>query len=101
MPSTGADYLASKVMAANVLTVPVVYGAFSARGHFRQDTDPVEDGMGGQTLSENRSVLVRTNALGTITRGSSITVDGLSYTVRDSFREGDGTLTRVLLVRVG
>lgn len=101
MPSSASDYLAGKVIGVSVLTVPVVYGAVTVRGHFRRDTSGTDDGMGGAVLSEDRSVLVRTGALGTVTRNSTITVDGVSYTVRDSLRDGDGTLTRIMLVRVG
>ncbi len=96
MPSSAAAYLADKAASVPVLTVSVVYGSLSARGHFRQESAVAEDGS-GEVLNENRSVLVRSDALGTITRGSNITVDSLVYTVRDSYREGDGTLTRVIL----
>jgi hypothetical protein len=98
MPSSAAAYLAGKVIGVDVLTVPVVYGAVQARGHFRQDTAVADDGT-GTVLTEDRSVLVRTGALGTVTRGSAITVDGLAYQVRDALRDGDGTLTRIILAR--
>ena len=97
MPSSAASYLANKTMGVTVLTVPVIYAGVSVPGHFRDDTDVTEDGA-GTVLTDLRSVLIRTGALPTLTRGASVTVSGVPYVVRDTYRHGDGTLTRVVLV---
>lgn len=80
-------------------SVTVVVGATTGSG--------VEDvsrydllGSGGEAVERVRELLLSSNtfALAALTRGTAITVNAASYTIRDAIAEDDGRLIRVLFV---
>lgn len=74
--------------------VAVTYGADSTYGHFEtadgRSFDPPVIGV-------VRHVTVATGRIENPTQDSAITVDGISYTVRDHERVDGGALTRIYL----
>lgn len=85
------------IMADTLLSVPVVMGAQSTRGHFDWADVVEKDHAGFDVLVKHRLVRIRTGTLTSITNGSAITVDGVAYTIHDANVRDDGTLTDVLL----
>ena len=78
-------------------TVPVVVGDTTSVGYFDSPNEMVADGVAYTT---DYSVLVQTSDFPSFTHGDSITVDGVSYTVREPMLEDDGKTTRVFMMKV-
>ena len=78
--------------------VVVVIGTVTTVGQVDDQMDPVlEGGVVGQN-ARIRSVLIPTDDLNSLALGGSLTVDEISYTVRDIQAEPpDGLLTRIWL----
>lgn len=77
--------------------VEVVYGAVETWGHLDTIDLHAVGGEGEGVIGTQRSVLVATGKIGTVTMDSEITVGGTSFQVRDHAREDDGATTRILL----
>ena len=61
---------------------------------------PVEVLAGGMALSREYSLLAKTSDVSTATRGTAITVDSVSYTVRENRAIDDGLFSELLLSKV-
>lgn len=61
---------------------------------------PVEVLAGGMALSREYSLLAKTADVSTAARGTSITVDSVSYTVRENRAIDDGLFSELLLSKV-
>ena len=61
---------------------------------------PVDVIAGGMALSREYSLLAKTSDVSSATRGTSITVDGASYTVRENRAIDDGLFSELLLSKV-
>lgn len=62
---------------------------------------PDEEAIGGEVLTREYAIVYRATQLTGLTRGSSITVNGNNYVVRQEPRAvDDGALLRALLTRV-
>lgn len=61
---------------------------------------PVDVIAGGMALSREYSLLAKTTDVSSATRGTSITVDGVSYTVRENRAMDDGLFSELLLSKV-
>lgn len=61
---------------------------------------PVEVLAGGMALSREYLLLAKTSDVSSATRGTSITVDGASYTVRENRAIDDGLFSELLLSKV-
>ena len=79
------------------LTVPVVYGSVNARGFFDARDVQMGDSSSEVVLVPMRTLTIATGALGTVTTGSSIVVDGTTYTIHDARRINDGNEMEILL----
>lgn len=76
---------------------PVVAGAVSGYGILDMPTQVVADGM---VLTTEYKLTVRTDQFGGLRYGDAVTVDGLSYEVREPLLIDDGLLTELLLTRL-
>lgn len=61
---------------------------------------PVEVLAGGMALSREYSLLAKTSDVSTAVRGTSITVNSVSYTVRENRAIDDGIFSELLLSKV-
>jgi hypothetical protein len=61
---------------------------------------PVEVLAGGMALSREYSLLAKTADVSTAARGTSLTVDSVSYTVRENRAIDDGVFSELLLSKV-
>lgn len=61
---------------------------------------PVDVIAGGMALSREYSLLAKTSDVSSATRGTSITVDSVSYTVRENRAMDDGLFSELLLSKV-
>lgn len=61
---------------------------------------PVDVIAGGMALSREYSLLAKTSDVSSATRGTSITVDSASYTVRENRAMDDGLFSELLLSKV-
>jgi len=61
---------------------------------------PVEVLAGGMALSREYSLLAKTSDVSTAARGTAITVDSVSYTVRENRALDDGLFSELLLSKV-
>lgn len=85
------------MMADTALSVSVTIGASTTRGYLDWKQVAEKDESGYDTFVNRRTVTIARGALGTITNGTAITVDGGSYVVHDSTREADGKLQEIVL----
>jgi len=85
----------SAMMADASLTVPVVYGAVTARGFFDWEDVFVQDTVGGQVLTNQQVLTVKTGAIPGLADDTNITIDGTVYRIRTTQKVGDGKLTKV------
>lgn len=76
--------------------VPAVFGALTAEVLLDA---PDEELLGGEVLSTEYAIRYRAGQLTGLTRGSSITVNGINYTVRQVRATDDGALMRATLTR--
>jgi len=71
-------------------------GATTAKGILDMPSQVVSDGM---VLTTDYTLTTRTSNFGSLVRGDSITVDGTSYTVRETMLLGDGKFVQIALQR--
>lgn len=69
-------------------------GAVTANGILDMPSQILSDGM---VLSTDYTLTARASAFGTLTRGSSITVDSVAYTVRETMLIDDGKFVQIAL----
>ena len=69
-------------------------GAVSALGILDMPSQIISDGM---VLSTDYTLTARASNFGTLIRGSSITVDSVAYTVRETMLIDDGKFVQIAL----
>lgn len=69
-------------------------GAVTANGILDMPSQILSDGM---VLSTDYTLTARASNFGTLIRGSSITVDGVAYTVRETMLIDDGKFVQIAL----
>jgi len=67
-------------------------GATTADGILDMPSQVISDGM---VLTTDYTLTTRTSNFGTLIRGDSITVDGVSYTVRETMLMDDGKFVQL------
>tara|TARA_Y100000361_G_scaffold120492_1_gene112207 strand:+ start:631 stop:921 length:291 start_codon:yes stop_codon:yes gene_type:complete len=77
-------------------TVPVVFGSKTGAGYFQSPDEKIMDDI---VLTTDYAVLVKTSDFSGVTNGSSMTVDGVDYTVREPMLLDDGKIMRVFLMK--
>lgn len=75
----------------------VVIGATTYRGAMRVADLVEQDGGGGAVQMRRRVVRVKTTVAALLTHGSTLTVDGTSYTCDDKALVDDGLFSDVIL----
>jgi hypothetical protein len=78
-------------------TVDVVFGSLSTTGLRDSEATEIFGGDTPPVVAGEESVHVQTGVLTAITSGSSITVDAVSWIVREAMPYGDGAMTRLVL----
>ena len=76
--------------------VTVVFGSYSGPGQQDLFDEVLLKGDQVGLIGKVTSIVVQTSAFPGIKVGSSITINGIAYTVRDRLREGDGATTKLL-----
>ena len=71
-------------------------GATTANGILDMPSQVVSDGM---VLTTDYTLTTRASNFGSLVRGNSITVDGTSYTVRETMLLDDGKFVQIALQR--
>jgi len=71
-------------------------GATTANGILDMPSQVVSDGM---VLTTDYTLTARASNFGSLVRGNSITVDGTSYTVRETMLLDDGKFVQIALQR--
>ena len=71
-------------------------GATTANGILDMPSQVVSDGM---VLTTDYTLTTRASNFGSLVRGDSITVDGTSYTVRETMLIDDGKFVQIALQR--
>lgn len=69
-------------------------GAITANGILDMPSQVVSDGM---VLTTDYTLTTRSSNFGSLVRGNSITVDGTSYTVRETMLLDDGKFVQIAL----
>jgi len=69
-------------------------GATTAKGILDMPSQVISDGM---VLTTDYTLTARTSKFGSLIRGSAITVDGVSYTVRETMLISDGSFVQIAL----
>jgi len=69
-------------------------GATTAKGILDMPSQVISDGM---VLTTDYTLTARTSKFGSLIRGSAITVDSVSYTVRETMLIGDGSFVQIAL----
>jgi len=77
-------------------TVPVAFGMTTGVGYFESPNEIIADGV---VLTTDYAVVVKTSDFPAVTNGSSMTVDGVAYTVREPMLLDDGKIMRVMLMK--
>jgi hypothetical protein len=79
-------------------SVSATAGAITGRGFLKMNSEML---LGGEVISIDIGFTCATADFGSLTYGSTITVDGVNYTVRhEPMRLDDGTFCMVPLARV-
>jgi len=74
----------------------VTSGDYSGVGILDMPSEIIADGV---VLTTDYRLLVKTSDFPALARGSSMTVDGTAYTVREPMLIDDGKITQVMLMR--
>lgn len=69
-------------------------GATTAKGILDMPSQVISDGM---VLTTDYTLTARTSKFGSLIRGSAITVDSVSYTVRETMLISDGSFVQIAL----
>ena len=77
-------------------TVPVTFGMTTSVGYFESPNEIIADGV---VLTTDYAVVVKTSDCSAVTNGSSMTADGVAYTVREPMLLDDGKIMRVMLMK--
>lgn len=101
MTTTGRDLLAAHAafMASGFASATVVIGSVRTRGLLDDEETLATDDSGYGVRVRRRVLTVATEELADLpARDSTLTVDGVSYTVRSAERRGDGRHTEIEVV---
>lgn len=79
-------------------SVPIVYGAYTGRGRFKQHTEWALDGNGNRILETHATLDFDATQL-PIVQDSDVTVDGTVWKARQVRVRGDGLLSIALLAK--
>ena len=77
-------------------TVPVSLGQIASVGYFESPNEIIADGV---VLTTDYAVVVKTSDFSSVTRGDTMTVEGVNYTVREPMLLDDGKIMRVMLMK--
>ena len=77
-------------------TVPVVQGSTTSVGYFESPNEIIADGV---VLTTDYAVVVKTSDFSSVSRGDAMTVEGVTYTVREQMLLDDGKIMRVMLMK--
>ena len=77
-------------------TVPVTFGSTIGSGYFESPNEIIADGV---VLTTDYAVVVKTSDFSSVTQGSSLKVDGISYTVREPMLLDDGKIMRIMVMK--
>ena len=77
-------------------TVPVVLGGTISVGYFESPNEIIADGV---VLTTDYAVVVKTSDFSEVTRGDTMIVEGVNYTVREPMLLDDGKIMRVMLMK--
>ena len=77
-------------------TVPVVQGSTTSVGYFESPNEIIADGV---VLTTDYAVVVKTSDFSSVSRGDTMTVDSVAYTVREQMLLDDGKIMRVMLMK--
>ena len=77
-------------------TVPVTFGSTIGSGYFESPNEIIADGV---VLTTDYAVVVKTSDFSSVTQGSSLEVDGISYTVREPMLLDDGKIMRIMMMK--
>lgn len=77
-------------------TVPVALGQIAGVGYFESPNEIIADGV---VLTTDYAVVVKSSDFSSVVRGDTMTVDGVSYTVREPMFLDDGKIMRVMLMK--
>lgn len=92
--------LAALMLARTPDAKALVVGSVSVRVPMDDRQEIVDDGAGGGIKVGEKAVLVAVGSVPSVAREERVSYDGLSYTVRDTFRQENGDLERWVLVPV-
>lgn len=81
----------------DAFAVTVVSGAVTSKGILDAPTNVIGDGM---ILTNDYILTVKTSDFGDLLYGDSITVDSVSYQVRETRQIDDGKLSEIILMKV-
>jgi hypothetical protein len=76
--------------------VPVTYGTIRGVGILDMPSEIVADGV---VLTTDYKLTCLTSVFGSAKYGDTLTVDGVTYTVRESLQIDDGKLSTIMLTR--
>lgn len=76
--------------------VTIVFSSLTVKGVLDSPDELLLEAGQGAAIGKHIAVAYQTSALSALVVGSSITVDSVSYVVRERLRIGDGKLTRIL-----
>lgn len=74
----------------------IVFGALTVKGVLDSPDELLLEAGQSAAIGKHIAVTYQTSALAALVVGSSITVDSVSYIVRERLKIGDGKLTRIL-----
>jgi hypothetical protein len=77
-------------------SVAVVFGAITGVGILDMPSEIVADGV---VLTTDYKLTCLTSVFGSAKYGDTLTVDGVSYTVRESLQIDDGKFSTIMLTR--
>lgn len=85
---------------ANILNdldeTTIVFGSLTVKGILDSPDELLLEAGQSAAIGKHIAVTYQTSALSALVVGSAITVDAVSYIVRERLRIGDGKLTRIL-----
>lgn len=76
--------------------VAIVFGALTVKGVLDSPDELLLETGQSAAIGKHIAVTYQTSALAALVVGSAITVDSISYVVRERLMIGDGKLTRIL-----
>jgi hypothetical protein len=79
--------------------IPIIVGGVGGKGILDEaDQILVQDSNRGEVVATATTLTIQTSAFPTAKIGDAVTAGGKNFTVRERLREGDGGLTKLLLL---